>query len=408
MCGDGWQYYCSRNWKGIILNRVKKITQPQICGVLIFLLCVSAWAGGYLYIVDAKITLLRFSVAVAFAFCMFMQYRQNPKIYYYTLLFFLVYSVYTLIITPLNDEFSTISGYIDFITIGLLVYTLLCLSFRDCRQSLKIFYVLCMLYVPMMSLVGMVEFLTGWHLPFSRASVMNVDDICGLSFNPNDYAVLVAMSLLYWFAYRKNFVVGRDIWVDVLYAVVAFVVFVVSQCRSAIVVEILFLGFMCRDKLKKYMRPLLVVGVIAIVAIVVLLRHDDTLSYRGWLWVASFNSLFDSYGFGFGIWGDRHYLSLQDNRDQLHGLTNAHSYLFQMLFTSGIVVFIAYVLLLFYLMRTMSKAGRNEFWVMPFFYLLLLFSPASSLFLWGQYLLFVFIVCYAGYVVQNENQIKCQ
>jgi len=260
----------------------------------------------------------------------------------------------------------------------------------------------------MMSLVGMVEFLTGWHLPFSRASVMNVDDICGLSFNPNDYAVLVAMSLLYWFAYRKNFVVGRDIWVDVLYAVVAFVVFVVSQCRSAIVVEILFLGFMCRDKLKKYMRPLLVVGVIAIVAIVVLLRHDDTLSYRGWLWVASFNSLFDSYGFGFGIWGDRHYLSLQDNRDQLHGLTNAHSYLFQMLFTSGIVVFLAYVLLLFYLMRTMSKAGRNEFWVMPFFYLLLLFSPASSLFLWGQYLLFVFIVCYAGYVVQNENQIKCQ
>ena len=391
-----------------MLNWLKQISITQICGLLILLLCISAWAGGYLYLVNNSVTLLRVSVFIAFVFSMFLQYRVKPKVYYYTLLFFVVYSIYTLIITSLYTEYSTTSGYIDFVTIGLLVYTLLGLSFQDYRLSLKIFHILCMIYVPTMALMGIIEFFAGWHLPFSRASLMNVKDVCGLSFNPNDYAILVAMALLYLLAYRKVFVNDRKLWIDVLYALIAFVVFLISECRSAIVVEALFLVFMCRTRLKKHIKPLLAVGIILLVALVFLLQHDNSLSYRAWLWVASFNSLFDSYGLGFGIWGDRHYLSLQDNRDLLHGLTNAHSYIFQILFTSGIVFFLAYVLLLFYIMRTMSKGGRNEFWIMPLFYILLLFSPASSLFLWGHYMMFVFTVCYAGYVAQNEKPVKCQ
>ncbi len=64
--------------------------------------------------------------------------------------------------------------------------------------------------------------------------------------------------------------------------------------------------------------------------------------------------------------------------------------------TSGLVPFLLYILLIFAVMRTIAlRAGRNEFWILPICYLLLLFAPSSSLFLWGQYLTFAFTVVYA-------------
>jgi hypothetical protein len=139
-----------------------------------------------------------------------------------------------------------------------------------------------------------------------------------------------------------------------------------------------------------------------------LLVADNTLGYRFHLYSGAFSSLFDSYGLGFGIWGDRYYFSLQDNRDLLHGLTNVHSYLLQILITSGLVPFLAYILLIAYIMRTMAHAGRNEFWILPVFYLFLLFAPSSSLFLWGQYLLFVFMVSYACHVENVKKGALCR
>ena len=385
------------------MNLAESRYRTIVLNILLTLLCLSAWGAGYLFLFSHKLVLIRVMSLFAVGILLFIHHSRQSKVYYFTLLYFLVYSVLTFVMTFPYQTFASDSGFVDFMIIGLFIYSLLTFALFDSTQSLRLFYLLNTAYIAAMCVLGCIEFATGWHLPASAALSIPVRTASGLSYNPNDYAVLVALSLLYCLSYRRNMISSAKVWVDIVLIVMATVVFVLSACRTAIVVEALFLLFMFRGWLKRYWKVMSVVAVLVVALGIYLLVSDNTLAYRFHLYAGAFESLFDSYGLGFGIWGDRYYFSLQDNRDLFHGLTNTHSYLFQILLTSGLVPFLAYILLIAYIMRTMARAGRNEFWILPLFYLFLLFSPSSSLFLWGQYLSFVFIVCYACHVDNNRK-----
>ena len=381
---------------------------PQIGNALLVLLCVASWGGGYLYLLTPSLTMLRVITIVSVVVLMVMQHKQQPSVYYYVLLFFLLYILHTTLVSFPNKELVTAGRYYDFFTVGLLVFTLITLAFQNCRQSLFIFYLLCIVYVPLLSIIGCIEYVTDWHLPFSRSAALHAHDPCGASYNPNDYSTLIAMALIYVHAYRRKFVQNASLLIDYIYAAMVCIVFLMTKCRTALLIEILFLVFMNRRLVKKYWKILAALAAAALGVMIFFWRKDPSIWIRVHLSIDAFNSLFDSYGMGYGVMGDRHFFLMQDNRDRFGGITNSHSYLLQILLTSGIVIFTLYCILLFYLMRIMSKGGRNEFWIMPVFYILLMFSPSSSLFLWGQYLMFAFFVCYAGYVVQNEKTIICR
>lgn len=374
--------------------------------ILLALLCLSAWGAGYLFIFSRKLILVRVLSLVAAGLSFLLYRRRQPKVYYLTLLYFLVYTVITFVVTFPYMTFATDAGFIDFLVIGLLIYSLLTFATYNTTRSLRLFYWLSMAYIAAMFFMGCIEFSTGWHMSGSASLSIPIRSASGLSYNPNDYAVLVALALLYCLSYRRVVCIGSKLWVDAVLVVLATAVFVMAACRTAVVAEALFLLFMFRKWVMRYWK-ILSVAAFGVVAVGIYLSvADNTLGYRFHLYLGAFSSLFDSYGLGFGIWGDRYYFSLQDNRDHLHGLTNAHSYLLQILLTSGLVPFLAYILLIAYIMHTMAHAGRNEFWVLPLLYLFLLFSPSSSLFLWGQYLSFVFIVCYACHVERQNNGVE--
>ena len=376
--------------------------------VILALLCLSAWGAGYLFLFSKKLVLVRVLSLVAAGLSFIFLRRRQPKVYYLTLLYLLVYSVVTFVVSFPYLTFATDSGFIDFLIIGLFIYSLLTFATYDTTQSLKLFYWLSMAYIAAMFFMGCIEFSTGWHMPDSASLSIPIRSASGLSHNPNDYAVLVALALLYCLSYRRVFCTDSKLWVDALLVVLATTVFVMSACRTAIVAEALFLLFMFRKWVIRYWKIFLLVALGVVAVGIYLLVADNTLGYRFHLYSGAFSSLFDSYGLGFGIWGDRYYFSLQDNRDLLHGLTNVHSYLLQILLTSGLVPFLAYILLIAYIMRTMAHAGRNELWILPVFYLFLLFAPSSSLFLWGQYLLFVFMVSYACHVENVKKGALCR
>lgn len=362
---------------------------------LLALLCLGAWCGDYA--AWGHISLLRVTLVLSSLYVLFTRHRSQPPLYWLTLGFFLLYTVATIVVTfPYSAGYETIGGYANFLSVGLEVFCLLGLASSLGHDSLRLLYLMALAYVPLMAVLGGVEFLTGWHLPLSRSAVLGSRLACGFSYNPNDYAVLLALALLSLLAYRKTFLAKRNRWIDITYIILATAAFVFADCRSAIAVELLFVAFMCRQTLKKHWKILLPVAVAAIAVVVWLFLHDPSLHYRLNLYGASIASLYDSYGLGFGIWGDRYYLGTLENRDLFRGYVNAHSYLLQILMTSGLVPFLLYLLLVFAVMRTIAlRVGRNEFWILPICYLLLLFAPSSSLFLWGQYLTFAFTVIYA-------------
>lgn len=376
--------------------------------IIVVLFCVAAWGAGYLYVGSTALTLIRLFTLFFATLLLFTRYQTRPTVYYATLLYFLLYTTVTLVMTFPYLNFAKANGFFDFLLIGLFVFVLLSYVTIDTSRSLKLFYILCMVYVPAMCAMGLAEYVLDWHMPDSLVAAAPIRMSCGFSHNPNDYAVLVTLALLYLLSYRRVMVSAKHWWVDLLYIVMALAVSVLAECRTALAADFLFVAFMFRKTIKKHWKIAVVASIALVVAVVCLCWGDVSIQCRFRLYGAAFVSLFDSYGLGFGIWGDQYYFLSQDDRDLFHGLTNAHSYLLQILFTSGIWIFLAYVALIAFIMREMSYNGRNEFWIFPVFYLFLLFAPSSSLFLWGQYLSFVFMVCYACHVENEKKGTLCR
>lgn len=376
--------------------------------IIVVLFCVAAWGAGYLYVGPTTLTLIRLFTLFFATLLLFTRYQTRPTVYYATLLYFLLYTTVTLVMTFPYLNFAKANGFFDFLLIGLFVFVLLSYATIDTSRSLKLFYILCMVYVPAMCAMGLAEYVLDWHMPGSLVAAAPIRMSCGFSHNPNDYAVLVTLALLYLLSYRRVMVSAKHWWVDLLYIVMALAVSVLAECRTALAADFLFVAFMFRETIKKHWKIAVVASIALVVAVVCLCWGDVSILCRTRLYGAAFVSLFDSYGLGFGIWGDQYYFLSQDDRDLFHGLTNAHSYLLQILLTSGIWIFLAYVALIAFIMREMSYNGRNEFWILPVFYLFLLFAPSSSLFLWGQYLSFVFMVCYACHVENEKKGTLCR
>ena len=366
---------------------------------LIVLLSAAAMAGPCWYIADERLHAIRLSLVAALVYVFLSRHRARPKLYFLTLGFFLVYTIATIVVTIPNMAYDPFSGLFNFMMIWPLLYVLLSIALNRPSESMRTFYLVCMVYVPLMTLFATVEYLTGWHLPTSRHAVGKTGVATGMGYNENDFATMMLLALLFIHAYRRVLLSKPRVWVDVLYAVLAMLVFVrLTHCRTAALLEFLYVVFMFRKKYGKVLiqhKKILIVGLLFVGAIVLRAFLKD---YRSTLYTGAFLSLFDSYGLGMGIWGDTKYYEAHN-----YWVTNVHSYLLQFLVTSGLVVFLMYLTLIIYLMRKMAKGGRNEFYILPVFYLMALNAPSSSLFIWGQYFIFVFIVVYA-HMVSSSNE----
>ena len=179
-----------------------------------------------------------------------------------------------------------------------------------------------------------------------------------------------------------------------------------TRCRTSLIVLFLFCLFLQRKFILRHKTFFSIAGALCITAFVVWFTFfaDHSISIRQRLYLYSFVSLFDSYGLGFGLDGDRLFYASFDNYSLFGDITNSHSYLLNILLTSGIVFFLGYLFLLFYLMRRIAvRHGRNEFWAIIPLYVFLLFAPSSANFLWIHYLFFASIV---GYISLQVNECR--
>ena len=295
---------------------------------------------------------------------------------------------------------------LKFLSIIILVIAVLRTMLVSPRKALEAFFYVCIVYMAAMGAMGYVEHFTGWHLPTS-ACVIGFADVhaaSGICYNPNDYSVLLIMAALYIFAYSSCFLKKKWHLIRFVAIGIGLPLMLWNDCWTGLCVSALAILFYLVSLIKNRKITIAIIATTFVTAVVAIIFNQHLLGTRLQLYGTSFVSLYDSYGIGFGINGDKNYLAELNNYNFTRGLTNAHSYMLQILFTSGLPIFLLYCLMTVWIMKCSAAEGRNLFWIMPIFYLLLLFSPSSSLYLWGHYLFFCAYVCYASYALDKNKQ----
>ena len=181
-----------------------------------------------------------------------------------------------------------------------------------------------------------------------------------------------------------------------------------TACNTGIVVLVIAVAIFLLAKIKKRKTRLIILASVLVASSVfIICKWDSVLRFcdasiypRTRLYGKALTSLYDSFGMGFGIDGDIYYLTKQYN-----SLINPHSHILQILMTSGLPIFLLFCLMMSHLIKESASLNHYMFWIMPLLYILLLFTPSSSLYLWGHYVFFCIYVCYAGYI-EEEKQDK--
>ena len=367
--------------------------------ILFGLLC------GHVVSVVSSITLFHLLVGLA-VILSFIVSPPLPRFYYGVALYFLLYTVWTLSATLLWAPPLEAKEAVKFAFIPLLVLSVLRLMLKEPRTMLRVFFYVALAYILSMVVLGYVEHFTGFHLPTSVSHGADGEErflSTGLNYNPNDYSVILIMAALYLLAYSNHFRQRCDAWITAFAIVLVIPPLLWNDCRTGLTVLVLAMLFpLLRRIPRKVWIPMLILLLLASATFAVLNWH--LIATRMQLYIAAFASLYDSYGLGFGLGGDEYYLALLNNYDLTRGLTNAHSYLLQLPLTSGLPVLLAFCAMITLVMHHSSKLGRDLFWLMPLLYLLLLFSPSSSLYLWAHYLFLCIYICYAVYAHSATTQ----
>lgn len=377
----------------------------RIYGPLLLVLCAGLLCGHMLPMYPSG-SVFHLCVLLA-ALTTFLYKTQMPRMFYGVALYYAIYGIWTCVATPIWPQELDFRAMSDFLFVPLLMIALLRLLLVNPSKALKVYSYVCAGYLLSMAAMGITEILTGWHLPTSmayHASDIDQHVATGLCHNMNDYSVLLVMSALYFFAYWGHFGNKKKTLLGFAALCVCVPIIIRDRCWTGLAVVLLaaVLQVMLRIKKRKLLIALVMAALVILCSGVVICW--DIIAPRLQIYGLSFTSLFDSYGLGFGVNGDRYYMTLLNNYDLTHGLTNAHSYLFQILLTSGLPIFLFYCSMIVWMMRSTARQGRDLFWILPLLYLLLLFSPSSSLWLWGHYVFFCGYLCYAVYAETIEKK----
>lgn len=342
--------------------------------------------------------LILFAATVAM---LLMRHKPLPKLFYGVSLYFVVYALWTFAATLIWQRDITWNEMARFAMIPMTVTVLLWAMMRNIQQSMKILCFVSIAYVTAIVAMGIIEHFFDWHL--ATAAAYGNDELrgcpCGVCYNPNDNAVMLLLATFYAVAWLINHCTRQWQWLSLALLLIAVPIVWWSGCRLGLVAWGGYVVFLFRQIFIRYRKAMLTaMGGVPVAAVVgYFCLADNSIRVRGGVYLCSLLSVMESWGLGFGINGDISFYKMLDNHQLVGDVVNAHSYLLQILITSGLPLFFAYCGIIVWTMRTMARTqGRNEFWLMPLLYLFLLFAPSSALYLWGQYLYFCGFVCAAA------------
>lgn len=338
-----------------------------------------------------------------------------PVALFFSFLFFAYSFIHTSVVSGLHYYLEgreyPLTDVANYIVYFLLVSTLFLLSLLDLKRFFQLAIKVSAVFYVLYFLFAIFEMKTGYHLPVSNmvdaaAWKGNVPTV--VFHNSNDFASIFTVLFVFLFCQMKTpeNLINQALFVFLIIA--QLYILYITQSRLSLLVFVLFV-------LYKYPKKLLIVGGLSgvfllgsgyladssyylqLISSVDKLLADLSFGERGSsmvrvaLYKHALHSVQDYWGMGHGINASlEYYRSVTD--PNLHYITNPHSFIFEILINSGVIVTLLYIILNVYLIFQNWLKKNYDLIAQLIIYNLLLFSSSSSLFLWPIYLFFFLYV----------------
>jgi O-antigen ligase len=382
--------------------------------IVIILLLTSAFLGPYFFFIGAKFHAIRVLPSLVVA-----MYSRSTSIRVSQplraiFLFFTVYFFYTLIISLFHYKSIFINDLINFVVLYLFIVSLVLLVAQQPNKFFKALKIFLIFFVVVAFVMALYEEITLNHLSNS-AMLMEPKKWpqrhfpTGFYTNPNDFAAITIMASMFLLALpnkKKSFstkaskaaLVLISLWICyatesklnlMIFCIFLTIFYRLWTIRSlfVLVVSVVLVG--------SYLSQKIDLGQAALEVFNFSLEKGGSTLERLNIYYYSLYSIVESYGLGLGIGASQFYF------DQFVGYgltgitTDPHSYLFELLINSGILVLVLYLFLNLFLVLNFIKGHGNRLMLLQLIlYNLILFSSSSSIFLWPHY---VFLISYAAY-----------
>lgn len=355
-----------------------------------------------------------------------------PLVLFLSFLFFAYSFIHTSVVSGLHFYLEgreyPIADVANYTVYFILVSTLFLLSLLDLKRFFQLSIKACAVFYVLYFLFAIFEMKTGYHLTVSNmvdaaAWKGNVPTV--VFHNSNDFASVFTMLFVFLLCQMKT---SEDLINQVLFVfliIAQLYILYITQSRLSMLVFALFL-------LYKYPKKLLIIGGLSgffilgsgyladssfylkLISSIDKLLVDLSFGERGSSMVRAAlykHALFSAqeyWGMGHGINASlEYYQSVTD--PNLHYITNPHSFLFEILINSGVLVAFLYIILNVYLIVQNCFLKNYDLIAQLIIYNLLLFSSSSSLFLWPIYLFyFLFVIQLSlSQLKSKQNKVLC-
>lgn len=327
----------------------------------------------------------------------------------YTLFYVFIFYAFTLassfIGVAVLDYIPEFNDVFNFTVLFLFLVSLWLYSVVS-RDYLRIFKTSVLVMYAVYLGVSILEIITGFHFPESISRELNINIPTTFFVNPNDFASVFTLMLMFLMTVFKNKYQLLQLVVVLIHVGIVFY----TGSRLSLIVLMLFLLFQLKTVLKY---GILVLGVVFLfyssyvldlysqltgVVGAISSFGDSSSGVRFELYKESLSSVFSSFGLGFGVNSSQAYLEFLNNKRFL-GITNPHSAILELLINSGVLVFLLFIGLNLYIFYALFRRREFEKSSHVIFYTVILFSSSSSLFLWPAYLFLMAYVTWAEKVI---------
>lgn len=338
-----------------------------------------------------------------------------PVVLFLFFLFFVYSFIHTSVVSGMHYYLEgreyPIADVANYTVHFLLVSTLFLLSLLDLKRFFRLAIKVSAVFYVLYFLFAIFEMKTGYHLPVSNmvdaaAWKGNVPTV--VFHNSNDFASIFTVLFVFLFCQMKTPATLINQALFVFLIIGQLYILYITQSRLSLLVFALFV-------LYKYPKKLLIIGGLSgvfllgsgylaessfylkLISSLDKLLADLSFGERGSsmvriaLYKHALLSAQEYLGMGHGINASlEYYRSVTD--PNLHYITNPHSFFFEILINSGVIVAFLYIILNVYLIVQNWLVKNYDLIAQLIIYNLLLFSSSSSLFLWPIYLFFFLYV----------------
>lgn len=341
----------------------------------------------------------------------------------YSLFFFVFMFLHTSAVTFIRFELFNASyelnSILNFSFLMFLILTLYAIILSFPKEFLSVSRYVILVFYLLYSLFSLYEIKTGNHLPTSLlfdAPWWMRHSPTVVFYNSNDFAAVFSLMVFYitsTFDKNKSWPNGLVVLLMLIHIIIIYY----SMSRLALILVTLFFVY-------RYPKQLLILLALSFpLALIyfglanesqlmktfdsiISLKNDlafnerESTSVRMYLYKYALLSPLSNFGMGFGIdYSAEYYKSIND--PNLHYIVNPHSFMFELLINSGVLISLFYIVLNAFLIIKNFTLRNYDTMIQIVLFNLILFSSSSSLFLWPIYLFFIVYICNTSDYMRN-------